>query len=195
VSDDLEPITDLEPIAIDDRSLGERMIAGSRTGYARMREIAQRQRFDAIALLWMVCVLIIVGSEIYSTLRRGSLGGAFGGLADDWWYKVELLAEISGGWAFVTLLGVGLAALVTGARARLALWIATAIGVCAFAGSIAGVAVSWHDFGGPLDNARPPIDDRLVGTVRYLGYAGLALLVVLIAWGLLSTYRRPAEIA
>ena len=56
----------LEPLAIDDRSPGERMIAGGRAGLTELREVAERAHFGTIALLWMLFALMIVGAEVYA---------------------------------------------------------------------------------------------------------------------------------
>ena len=184
----------LEPLAIDDRSPGERMIAGGRAGLTELREFAERLQFDTIGLLWMLFALMIVGAEVYAALRYGNPGGFPGGFGGDAWLKALLLAEESGSFAVLCVIGIAFASLVQSARARLALWVAAAVGAWTAVAGLAGVVVAWHGYD-TSDSPGVAIENRAVGSLRYFGFAGLGMLVVLVAGRLAQSRRAAPELS
>ena len=188
----------LEPIAIDDRSPGERMIAGGRAGLTELRGVAERLHFDTIALLWMLFALMIVGAEVYAALRYGNTTGfpAPGGFGGDVWLKALIVAEESGSFAILCVIGIAFASLVPSARARLALWIAAAVGAWTVVAGLAGVVAAGHGYYSlSTGEPGPPIVSRAVGSVRYFGFAGLGMLVVLVSWRLATAAREPVDLS
>ena len=114
----------LEPLDIDDRSPGERMIASGRAGVGRLGEIVDGRRFDIAALVWMLCTITFVGTEIYTAFRVTGSDG-FGG--DSLWNRLAALTSSRGPFVAVScLVGIVLAVLsLDTAGGRTALWLAT----------------------------------------------------------------------
>jgi hypothetical protein len=146
----------------------------------RLRAQGEQQRLDTVALVWMVLVAAITAATIYSALRFGNIEGFVG--ENDWWLKLRLLASSGGTLAiFGSAVGIALAVLFEGARSRVALRLATLVGVWAGIASVVGIAVTFHDdsLAGPSVRA---LDGRLSDALVYLALAALGVLVATVAW-------------
>jgi hypothetical protein len=182
---DDQPLEPLEPLDLDDRSGGERMVAAGRAGADRFRELVADRRLDVVALIWMVSTATFVGVEIYSALRF--FGGTFPGLGG--WQKVAALAQTGGPSVAVScLVGIALAAWFDTATARLAIFLATVTGAWVLAAGVLDIAASAHSTA--LTFSVTSGGNRAVGVIGGVGLAGLGLVVVTIALPLLS---RPSE--
>jgi hypothetical protein len=171
----------LEPLAIDDGSPGERMIGGGRAGMGRLGEIVDDQPFAVAALLWMVCTLISVGVGIYSVLDIFPGGLAFPGR--DAWTDIALLAQTGGPVvAIACVVGIALAALSDTSTARFSLWLAAVGGAWVFVAGALGIAAALHGSDtGTITFIFSGRGNRAVAVVGGLAYAGLGLVVALVA--------------
>jgi hypothetical protein len=174
----LEPLEPLEP-SIDVRSPGERWADSGRAGLERLKARVEQQRLDVAAVVWMALLFAIAGSEIYSALRFGNSQGFPG--SSDWWFKLQLLAQ-SGGTVLVfgSAVGIALAVLLEGPMSRVALRLAVVGGAWSVAAGGCGVAFAFHP--DPGFGSVRVFDGRLTECVYYLGFAGLGLLIAMIAW-------------
>ena len=109
------------PIEIDARSPGERWVQSGRVEFERFRVVLEGARLDALALAWMVLVIVFTGVQIYQALRLGTLG-LFPGSARDWWTKLGFLSQ-SGGvlLIFGLIAAIGMAAFFDTPVARMTL--------------------------------------------------------------------------
>ena len=169
----------LEPLDIDDRSPGEKMIDSGRTSFARLGEHFDNQGFDLAALIWMVSTIAVVGVEIYSALH---LFGGAGTLSLGTWDKIAALGQTGGPVVAVScLIGIALAAVLDSAAGRIAIVLAGVVGVWVLVAGLFDVAAAAHrgnntfGFGFSREN-------RAVGVIGGLALAGLGLVVVMVAW-------------
>jgi hypothetical protein len=180
---------DLEPIAIDDRSGAERIAATGRAGLARLDALANAGRIDVAALLWMLCTITYVGSNIYTYLHLNGSGFTVSG-----WDTVSSLAATGGpNVAVLALLGIGLAFWFDSSASRLAVAFAMAAGAWVAIAGIFGIASVLHTPANDLSGG-PTFDggNRVASTLGAAAFVGLGLLVVLIAWSLVRMRRSPA---
>jgi hypothetical protein len=184
----------LEPLDIDDRTGGERLLAGGRAGVDRLGALLDTQPLDLAALIWMLCTSAWVGTQIYNGLQLsfGNGGGAF-------WNKLAVLARTGGPSIAITcLIGIVLAALVLDATAgRIALWLATIGGLWVGIAGLMQIAVVLHTknndvtLGISFDRG-----NRAVEVLQGLAFAGFGLVVAAVGYGLARMARsEPTDIS
>jgi hypothetical protein len=179
----------LEPLDIDDRSPGERMVASGRAGGSRLGELVEEQRLDFVALLWMVCTIGFTGVQIYSALH--GFGGQF--LRFDAWAKVAALGQTGGPIVALSCLGgIALAVMSDTAVARFAILVAGVTGAWVFVAGVLNVASAVHQGSDVLFRvAFLGGGNRAAEAIAGLALGGLGLVVMMVAWRAGGT--RPAE--
>lgn len=166
----------LEPLDIDDRSPGEKMLASGRVGMNRISELADEQRLDIAALVWIVCLVALTGVQIYQALH---LFGA--GIAATSWDKVAALGQAGGGFVAVScLVGIALAVTEDSTVARFSIMLAGVLGVWVFVAGIFNFASNVHRQSNDLINFNR--GNRASGAIGGLALAGFGLVVMMIAW-------------
>lgn len=178
----------LEPLDIDDRSPGERMLASGRARVGRMGGLVDDSRFDLAGLLWMLCTLTFVGCQIYTVLKFAG-GGTFNGVTSDssLWQKIAGLSATGGPIVAISCLaGIGLAVMFHTAAARFALFLATLGGAWVFVAGVFGIAATLHE---PMYASAFNAGNRAVGALAALSFAGIGLVVAAIG---LRLMRSPA---
>ncbi len=182
---DSEP---LEPLDIDDRSPGERMLASGRTGMSRLGELVDEQPLDIVALIWMACVVVFTGVQIYSALNL--LNSPFGGLGG--WEKVALLGQTGGPVIAVScLVGIAIALTSESTIARVSVLLAGIVGVWVFVAGVLDIASAVHSSNPTLRIGFLGQGNRVVGTLGGLALAGFGLVVMMLAWR--AGGERPAD--
>ena len=179
------PPPEFPPLEIDVRSPGERAIDHGRDVVARVNALMETQRFDIAAVVWLFFIFTITLAEVYRALfQSGSEGIAAG---DEWWTKLQLLTS-SGGTILIfgCLFGIVFALLRPGPLARLALWLCAIGGLWATITGCIGMAVAFHDpVGSNADGSGFSISqsfgEKAVQGALYLGFAGMGLVLTLIA--------------
>jgi hypothetical protein len=170
----------LEPLDIDDRSDGERMVAAGRAGADRFREVVADRHLDVAALIWMVSTVAFVGVEIYSALHF--FGARLPG--SDAWRKVAVLGQTGGPVVAAScLVGIALAAWFDTAAARFAIFLAALVGGWVLAAGVLDIAASAHSTEMTFTVSS---GNRVIGVIGGVGLAGLGLVVVMIALPLMS---------
>ena len=173
----------LEPLDIDDRSPGERMIDAGRAGFGRIGELVEDQRFDVASLVWMLATVTFVGCDIYIAYKQGS--GMQGFPGGSGWERIAFLGNTGGPVvAMSCLVGVALAALFDTPAARLAHWLAVFVGGWVVLAGIFELAASAHSPGDALDGG----GSRPVGVLSGIAFAALGLVVIVIG----LHFARPA---
>jgi hypothetical protein len=170
---DFDPEGD-ELIAIDARSPGERWADSGRAGWNDMLE---RQRLDLAAMVWMICLWLITGTQIYSAVRMN-----FDDFSNsDWWARVAGFSQ-SGGivLAFGSAVAIALALQQDSLLARRSLLLATVGGLWVIAAGFMGVAVSFHQETAPISLSNGG-ESKFVSALLYVGFAGLGLVITIIA--------------
>jgi hypothetical protein len=182
----------LEPLDIDDRSPGERMIASGRAGVGRLGEIVDEQRLDIAALIWVGCTVAYLGTQIYSALDlfNGQFAGSGG------WEKVAALAGTGGlGAALSCLAGIALALTCDTAPARVAILLAGVVGAWVFVAGDLNIAYALHQHGDSVQLLSRGTN-RGVAVIGGLALAGFGLVVMMIAWRAGATRPTvPAELS
>ena len=164
----------LEPLDIDDRSPGERMVAIGREGLASVKAIVDDGRLDVAAVLWMLCAVATVGVGIYSALRSTDFG-AGGGT----WAKITALGTIGGpGIAVFCIAGIALAVPFKSPAARFALLLALAVGGWVVVSAGCDLASVLHD--STSRDAGLAAGDRAAAAVQAVAYGGFGAVVVLV---------------
>jgi hypothetical protein len=185
--------SDLDPIdpLIDVRSPGERWADSGRAGFDRLQGFIE-QRFDIAAIVWMIFLLLITGAEIYSALRlRGNDGFGDSG---DWWTRLAFLAQ--SGTVLLTFgcaIGIALAVVHDSVIARRALQLAVVGGLWAIVANLMGIAVSFHTQTGVAFTSLGGNESKFVNALIYFGFGGLGLVIVTVAWRLVSADRAVLE--
>ncbi len=179
---------------IDARSPAERWAEAGRAGFDRLRARIDGGGLDDAALAWMCLLLLYTVLQVYSVFRADSFGSS------DWWTRASFLAQ-TGGFALVfgSVAAVALAAYFATRAAELTLRLALAGGTWSVLSGFLGVVVSFHwSASAPVIAARggavlPPrsFADQLVAALANLGYAGLGVVVLVLAWQLLGTRTSP----
>jgi hypothetical protein len=185
VSDDagFDAPDDDEPILIDARSPGERWAQAGRVEFDRVRAVLEDARLDAVALVWMLLLLLYTGLQVYSAWQIDSFGTAPG--HTDWWTKIAFLSQTGG---FLLIFG-GLAATVMAAFfdtpvARLALRLAMLGGAWTVVTAMFGIAVAFHvEQSGPLISTAGGTN-KYVEALSAAALGGLGLLMAFVAWRL-----------
>src|SRR5215212_6640694 len=100
----------LEPLNIDDRSPGERMLASGSRSVSRIGAMVDEQRLDFVALIWMVSTLVFTGTQIYDALDLFGTTGPVPGFSVSSWDKIAALGQTGGPYLAVScLVGIVLA--------------------------------------------------------------------------------------
>jgi len=179
------PPPEFPPLDIDVRSPGERAIDRGREVVGRVNVLIETQRFDIAALVWLFFIFTITLAEIYRALFQTSVSGFSTG--NKWWTKLEFLTS-SGGTILIfgCLFGIVFALLRPGPLARIALWLCALGGLWATIAGCIGIAVAFHDpTGSNADGTAFSISrsfgDKAVQGALYLGFAGMGLVLTLIA--------------
>jgi hypothetical protein len=180
----------LEPLDIDDRTGGERMIASGRAGISRLGELVDEQRLDIVALIWVGCLVAYTGTQIYGALDlfNGRVGGfGFGG-----WEKVAALASTGGPVIAISCVaGIALAFTSDTAQARVAIVLAGIVGAWVFVAGVLNVAYAFHRPGNrTFTFSLAQGSNRVVAAIGGLAVAGFGLVVMMIAWRAIGP--RPA---
>jgi hypothetical protein len=167
---------ELEPIEIDDRSPGERMVASGRVGVSRIAEMLDEQRLDIAALIWVLCTVTFTGVQIYQAFNL--FGSRFEAST---WDKIAALGQTGGPVVAVScIIGILLALTWDSAIARFSILLAGFVGAWVFVAGIFTVASNVHK------NADGNIVfgqvNRGAGAIGGLAVAGLGLVVMMIAW-------------
>jgi hypothetical protein len=171
---DSEP---LEPLNIDDRSPGEKMLASGRVGMSRVGELVDEQRLDVAALVWMICTVTFTGVEIYQAFH---LFGA-SGFNPSTWDKIAALGQTGGPLvAMSCLVGIALAITTDSAVARWSIIMAGVLGAWVFVAGIFDFASNVHRSSESLISFNR--GNRGAGAIGALALAGLGLVVMMIAW-------------
>ncbi|HTK14778.1 MAG TPA: hypothetical protein VL769_00165 [Acidimicrobiia bacterium] len=170
----------LEPLDIDDRSPGERMIASGRAGVGRLHELVDEQRLDIVALIWVGCIIAFTGVEIYSAFH--ALGGGIPGV--DGWTKVALLGQTGGPTVAVScLIGIAVAVMSDTPVARLAILLAGVVGAWVLVAGVLDIASAVHQGGEPTFRIGfLGQGNRAAGIIGGLALGGFGLVVMMIAW-------------
>src|SRR5882672_2420836 len=167
----------LEPLDIDDRSPGEKMIDRGRTSVTRLGELFDNQGFDLAALIWMVSTIAFVGVDIYNALRlfRGT------GTTLGTWDKIAELGQTGGPVVAVScLVGIALAAVLSSSAGRFAILLAGVTGVWVLVAGLFNVASNAHHSHSPIAFAFNR-GNRAVAVIGGLALAGLGLVVIMVA--------------
>ena len=169
------------PIEIDARSPGERWVQSGRVEFERFRVVLEGARLDALALAWMVLVIVFTGVQIYQALRLGTLG-LFPGSARDWWTKLGFLSQ-SGGvlLIFGGIAAIGMAAFFDTPVARMTLRLAILGGAWSVVAAGFGVAYALHNQTG-VSFVQVPGETKTVQALTAASIGGLGLVMALIAW-------------
>ncbi len=172
------PPPEFPPLPNDVRTPSERAFDAGRDVVGRVNALVEKQRFDVLALAWMVCVLAIALGQIYQALWLSQADGFEG--TRDIWTKLQLLTQ-SGGTILIfgSVIGVALATLADGRLARPALWLATLGGVWAMITGFIGITVSFHSGSGLGAGSTMPA--KLSEAVLFFGFAGMGMVVAMIA--------------
>jgi hypothetical protein len=133
---------------------------------------------DVAALIWMVCVVAYVGLAIYNVLH------AIGGVHEfGTWEKVAALGTTGGPIVAVSCLaGIALAFMSKGAVARLAIVLAGVTGAWVFVAGVFNVASAVHRTSATAFSLSLGQANRGVEVIAGLAFAGLGLVVMMIAW-------------
>ena len=167
-----------EPLDIDDRSPGEKMLAGGRAGAGRIAELFDNQGFDLAAVIWMVSTVAFVGVEIYNALDL--FGRA--GLTVGTWDKIAALGQTGGPTvALSCLVGIALASVLDSRAGRVAIVLAGVTGAWVLVAGLFDVTASLHRGENTLRLGFSG-GNRAVGVIAGLALAGLGLVVIMIAW-------------
>lgn len=170
---DSEP---LEPLDLDDRSPGERMLASSRVGMSRIGDLVDEQPIDIVALIWMLCTLAFTGVEIYQAFHL--VGSGFNVST---WDKIAALGQTGGPIVAVScLVGIVFAVTSDTAIARFSILLAGIVGAWVFVAGVFDFASSVHQRTDSLITFGR--GNRAVGAVGGLALAGLGLVVMMVAW-------------
>jgi hypothetical protein len=166
----------LEPMDIDDRSGGERMLATGRAGVNRISELVDEQRLDVVALVWILSAIAFTGVQIYQALHLLESGVSISA-----WDKIAALGQTGGPLVAVTCLaGIALAITSDSAVARGAIVLAGVLGGWVFVAGIFNFASNVHRRSNALlDFSR---GNRGAGAIGGLALAGFGLVVLMIAW-------------
>jgi hypothetical protein len=173
-----------EPL-IDVRSPGERWADSGRAGYERLHASIRAQPLGALAMCWLLAVIVTVATGVYANLHLyGSLdNGVFGGV----WIKLQTLSE-SGGLsaAVATLVGLALGVLAGRSRAGIAYQLALVLGAWIVFAAACGLVTAVHGYPHSIfTNA----DNRLVFGVQSVASLALGIVVLTIAWGFATSPR------
>jgi hypothetical protein len=167
---------DDEPLDIDDRSGGERLMASARVGVNRVGELVDEQRLDFVALLWVVCTVASTGVQIYRAVDL------FGETEPDTWGKLAALGQTAGATVAIScLIGIALALTSDTAVSRLAILLAGGVGAWVFAAGMFSFASSLHHENGGAPNVFGQ-GNRVAGGIGGLAVAGFGLVVAMLAW-------------
>jgi hypothetical protein len=183
---------ELEPIDIDDRSPGERMVAGTRAGLGRIGELVDEQRLDVVALIWVLCTITYTGVQIYGALNL--FNGRFGAFGN--WEKIAALASTGGpGVAVSCVVGIALAVTSETAMARFAIAVAGIVGAWVLVAGVLNVVYALHQRHGlnTISFSITEGSNRFVQAVGGVALGGFGLVVMMIAWRALGA--RPGEVA
>ena len=181
----------LEPLDIDDRSPGERMIASGRAGVNRLSELADEQRLDIVALIWVGCTLVFTAVQIYGALNlfsgRSLPGSVFGN-----WERVAALGSTGGPVIAVSCLaGIALAFTSDTAIARVAIFLAGVAGAWVLVAGVLNIAYAFHPHSSnTISFSVAQGRNRGVAIIGGLALAGFGLVVMMIAW---RAGGRPAD--
>jgi len=174
-----------EPL-IDVRSPGERWADSGRAAFERLNASIQAQPLGALAVGWLLAVIVVVAASVYSNLHvyDAFANGAFGAGV---WIKLQLLSETANlGVAVATLVGVALAVLAGRSRAGIAYLLALALGAWIVLASVCGLVSAIHGYPHPVfTNA----DNRLVFGLASVANLTLGIVVLTIAWGFATSPR------
>ena len=146
----------------------------------RLRVRGEQQRLDSVAVLWMLLVIVITATTIYSALRFGNIEGFEG--EGDWWFKLRFLASSGGALPlFGSVVGITLAVGFEGARSRLALRLATLLSGWVTVAGVVGAVVTFHDDTRLASPVRA-FDGRVSGVAIYVVTAALGAVSATVAW-------------
>jgi hypothetical protein len=173
-----------EPL-IDVRSPAERWAEAGRAGADRLHASIQEQPLGAAAMCWLLAVMVIVATNVYSELHldTGVAGGPFTG----GWVKLLVLSESAGlEIAIATLVGLALAVLAGRSRAGIAYQLALVLAAWTVVAAVCGVVAAVHGFGYPLfANA----NNRFAFGLQSFASLVLGIVVFMIAWKFATSPR------
>lgn len=172
------PPPEFPPLPTDVRTPSERAFDAGRSVVGRVNTLVEKQRFDVLALAWMLFVLAIALGQIYQALWLSEADGFPG--SSDVWTKLQLLTQ-SGGTILIfgSVIGLVLATIADGRRARPAMWLATLGGTWAMITGFIGITVSFHSGSGL--GAGTGVASKLSEAVLFFGFAGMGMVVAMIA--------------
>jgi hypothetical protein len=154
-----------ENMTMDDQRLG------------RLGELIDEKRFDVAALVWMLCILIFVGCQIYTVLKLANAG--FGSSA---WDKVAALSQTGGPLVAASCgVGIALALWFDTANARFALWLAALGGAWVLVAGALQIVSAVHESDSTIGFLALNQQNRAVSALAGLAFAGLGLIVALVA--------------
>jgi hypothetical protein len=177
-----------EPLDIDDRSPGERLVASGRVGLSRLGELGAEQRLDFVALLWMVCIVAYTGVQIYQVVHLFDQGIP----VLDAWEKIAALGQTAAPITAVScLVGIALALMSDTAVSRFAFLLAGIVGMWVLIAGAFDVATAVHHGDDEIFGGQFAQGNRAVGVIGGLALAGFGLVVAMVAWRAGGT--RPIE--
>ena len=175
---------------IDVRSPAERWTDSGRDGLGQLQQRLRDSNLDIAAAAWMVFLLGFVGLQVYSGLRSTGFGAG----SSRGWDKATIIATTGGTFlSFGAVIGIALAFAYATRPARVALWAALVAGSWVVLANVVGIAVAFHDEGGggPFITFTRGTEDKVVQALIAAMEAGLGIVVVVIAYSVLSAQREP----
>jgi hypothetical protein len=167
-----------DELLIDVRSPAERWAEAGRAGADRLHASIQEQPLGAAAMCWLLAVMVIVATNVYSELHLDA--GAAGGPFSSGWVKLLVLSETAGlEIAIATLVGLALAVLAGRSRAGIAYQLALVLGAWTVLAALCGIVAAVHGYGFPVfSNA----NNRFAFGLQSFGNLVLGIVVFMIAW-------------